>query len=497
MIKHTLSALFLGLSAASSAWADDTLKIANLALPEGRGVPHMAIGTPYFMIWPAIFDGLTNIGPDGKAMPMLATEWAPLNPQTWRFKIRPGITFSNGELVDAAAVAATMATLATPEAVKWSVYNAFRGITGAKVVDALTVDITTDPPDRLLPNRIGALRILPPAYWAKVGAEGFAKQPIGSGPYVVDRWDPTLMKMSANPKSWRAPKIAKVEIREVPEGTARLQGLLSGAIDLALYLNPEDKAAVEAEGGHIVTRSGGGVEVLAFVTVKDSPLKDKRVRQALNYAVDKQAIVDGLLGGMTSPASQPAPRGVSGRDDTLAPFPYDPAKAKALLAEAGYAKGFSFMSETSSGGRGPSAAIAQKIAQDLAAVGVRMEVRAVPQSKIFRAAYDGSFDGQAFTMMYGSIPYMDALTSLRLHSCLWQTPWNCVPEYAERIKQAYAAFDPVERERLTKALVRDIRDDAPALWLYDDVTFDGVSARVKNYKPVFSTINYETLELAK
>jgi peptide/nickel transport system substrate-binding protein len=491
------AALLLSSLWVSAVMADDTLKIANLALPEGRGVPHMAIGTPYFMIWPAMFDGLTYIGPDGTAQPMLATEWAPLNPTTWRFKLRPGVTFSNGEPLDAAAVAATMATLATPEAIKWSVYNAYRGITGARVIDALTVDIITDPPDRLLPNRIGALRILPPAYWAKVGSVGFAKAPIGSGPYKVDRWEPTRIQLSAYTTSWRAPKIPKLEIREVPEGTARIQGLLSGAVDLALYLNPEDKAEVEAAGGAIVTRSGGGVEVLSFITVKDSPLKDKRVRQALNYAVDRQAIVDALLGGMTTVASQPAPRGVFGRDETLKPFPFDPAKAKALLADAGYPTGFSFVAEVSSGGRGPTTSVQQKVAQDLAAVGVKMEVRAVPQSKIFRAAYDGSYEGQAFTMMYGSIPYMDALVSLRLHSCLWQTPWNCVPEYADRIQKAYAAFDLTERERLTKDLVRDIRDDAPALWLYDDVTFDGVAARVKNYKPVFSTINFETLELAK
>jgi peptide/nickel transport system substrate-binding protein len=491
-----MRAFLISLVLATSAWADDTLKLANLALPEGRGVPHMAIGTPYFMVWPAFFDGLTQIGPDGKAAPMLATEWTPLNPNTWRFTLRPGVTFSNGEPVDAAAVAAAMATLASPEGMRWSSYNAFRGITGARVVDALIVDITTDPPDRLLPNRIGALRILPPAYWAKAGAEGFAKQPVGSGPYIVERWDATLIRARANPQSWRKPKIPRLEIREVTEGTARIQGLLSGAVDLALYLNPEDKAEVEAAGSAVVTRSGGSVEVLAFVTIKDGPLKDKRVRQALNYAVNRQAIVDALLGGMTAPASQPAPRGVFGRDETLKPYPYDPAKAKALLAEAGYERGFSFVSETSSGGRGPTAAIAQKVAQDLAAVGVKMEIRAVPQSKIFRAAYDGSFEGEAFTMMYGSIPYMDALVSLRLHSCLWQTPWNCVPAYAERIKQAYAAFDLEERERLTKALVRDIRDDAPALWLYEDVTFDGVAARVKNYRPVFSTINYEELELA-
>ncbi|MBL8644203.1 MAG: ABC transporter substrate-binding protein [Rhodospirillaceae bacterium] len=497
MTHRPLITALLAFLFALPAQADDVLKIGNLALPEGRGVPHTAIGTPYFMIWPAVFDGLTVIGPDGEAKPMLAESWQPLNPTTWHFKLKPNLFFSNGEPVDATAVVETFKTLATPEGLRWSVNNAYRGITGARAIDALTVEVTTDPPDRLLPRRIGAIRILPPKYWAQVGSEGFAKAPIGSGPYTVDSWTGARIRMTANPTSWRKPKIPKLDVRELTEGTARLQALLSGAIDIALYLNPEDKAEVENAGGSVVTRSGGSVEVLSFITVKKSPLQDKRVRQALNYAVDKQAIVDGLLGGVAVAASQPAPKGAFGRDEALKPYPYDPARAKALLAEAGYEKGFSFTVEASSGGRGPTGSIAQKIAQDLAAVGVTMEIRSVPQSKIFRGAYDGSFEGEAFSMMYGSIPYMDALASLRLHSCLWQTPWNCTPAFAERITKAYAAFDMAEREKLTRDLVRDIRDDAPALWLYEDVTMDGVAARVKNYRPVFSHIAYEDLELAK
>lgn len=497
MTYRFIPALLISTVLSSFARADDVLKIANLALPEGRGVPHAAVGTPYFMVWPAIFDALTTIGADGQAIPMLAESWTPLNSTTWHFKLRPGVQFSNGEPVDAKAVVESLATMATPEGLRWSGYNAYRGISGSRVIDPLTVEITTDPPDRLLPNRIGAIRILPPNYWANVGSEGFAKKPIGSGPYVVDSWEATRIRMTANPKSWRPPKIRQVEIRELPEGTARLQGLLSGSIDLALYLNPEDAPLVESAGGSVVQRSGGGVEVLSFVTIKDTPLKDRRVRQALNYAVDKQGIVDALLGGAATTASQPAPKGSFGRDETLKPYPYDPAKAKALLTEAGYANGFTFTLEASSGGRGPTGSIAQKIAQDLAAVGVKMNIRSVPQSKIFRAAYDGSFEGEAFSMMYGTIPYMDALASLRLHSCLWQMPWNCDPAFADRITKAYAAFDVTERERLTKALVRDIREDAPALWLYDDVTLDGVASHVKNYRPIFSTINYEELELSK
>jgi len=238
------------------------------------------------------------------------------------------------------------------------------------------------------------------------------------------------------------------------------------------------------------------VEVISFITVKESPLQDMRVRQALNYAVDRQAIVDSLLAGLTTVASQTAPIGVFGRVPDLTPYPYDPAKAKALLTEAGFPDGFSMVAEVVPGRNAAGAAAYQKVADDLSKVGVKMELRAVSQQQTTRAAYDGSFGGTAFSMSYGSLPYMDALTSLRLHSCLWQKPWNCNSVIAKRISEAYGVFDLTEREALTMQLVRDVREDAPALLLFDDVIFDGVGPRVRNYNAVFAAINFESLELA-
>lgn len=92
---------------------------------------------------------------------------------------------------------------------------------------------------------------------------------------------------------------------------------------------------------------------------------------------------------------------------------------------------------------------------------------------------------------------MDALAALRLHSCLWQTPWNCVPELARWMEEAGAAFDLGERERLTQALVRDVRDDAPAIWLFEEAPLDGIAARVRNYRAAYSFVNYEELELGE
>lgn len=480
----------------TSVAGGQALRVGLVSFPETRGNAHQALGPPYFLLWPAFFDGLTEIGDDGRARAALAESWSFSNPTTWTFKLRRGVTFANGEPVDAEAVVTTLAYMGRPESARFSVYNAYRGISGARALDPLTVEVTTDRPDRLLPNRIGAIKIYPRAYWARVGPEGFARAPIGSGPFAVERWDETGIVARSNPTSWRPPRITGLEFRAIPEAQQRLQALVSGTIDIAIGLTADDRDVLAAAGATLRPRPRGNVEVIQFLTVKPSPLQDRRVRQALNLAVDREAIVANLLGGTTVAASGPAARGVFGHDSSLAPFPFDPARARALLADAGHANGFDVPTEVVPGGSVGSA-VYQKVAADLAAVGVNMILLPVPQSKILRGAYEGSWDGLAFSMNYGSVPYMDALASLRLHSCLWQTPWHCDRDIAKRVDDAGAAFDLAEREALTRALVRDVRDDAPAIWLYEEAALDGLSSRVRNYKAAYSYVNFEDLELSE
>ena len=478
------------------AAAVEPLRIGIISFPETRGNPHQALGPPYFLLWPAFFDGLTEIGPDGLARAALAVEWTAENPTTWIFKLRPGVTFSNGEPLSAEAVVETIRYMGRPESARFSVYNAFRGIAGARRIDNLTVEVMTSQPDRLLPNRIGAIRIYPAHYWRAAGPEAFAKAPVGTGPFAVAEWSETRIRATANRTSWRPPRLDSLEFVAIPETTQRVQALAANSIDIAFGLAPDDRDAVIAAGATLRSRPRGNVEVISFLTVRPSPLQDRRVRQALNFAIDRDQIVATLMGGSTVAASGPAARGVFGYDATLKPYRYDPVYARQLLAEAGYAAGFDLPTEVVTGGS-IGGAVFQKVAEDLARVGVNMILTPVPQSKILRGAYEGTWDGLAFSLNYGSLPYMDALAALRLHSCLWQTAWNCVPEFARRIEEAGAAFDLAERERLTRALVRDVREDAPAIWLFEETPLDGVGPRVRNYEAAYSYVNYESLEVSQ
>ncbi|MBM3515630.1 MAG: ABC transporter substrate-binding protein, partial [Alphaproteobacteria bacterium] len=312
--------------------------------------------------------------------------------------------------------------------------------------------------------------------------------------YVVEQWEETKVVARANRASWRKPRIDALEFKAVPEAQQRLQALVSGAIDIAIGLVADDRDTLAGAGAKLQSRPRGNVEVISLLTVKPSPLQDRRVRQALNYAVNRQAIVDNLLGGLTVAASGPAPRGVFGYDATLDPYPYDPDRARTLLANAGHPDGFELPTEVFSGGT-VGGAVYQQVAADLATVGVNMILTSVPQSKIQRGAYEGGWDGLAFSLNYGTLPYMDALASLRLHSCLWQTPWHCDRDIARRVEDAGAAFDLDARERLTRSLVRDVRDDAPAIWLFEEAALDGVAKHVRNYRAAYAFVNYEELEM--
>jgi peptide/nickel transport system substrate-binding protein len=483
-------------AALAPAAAIEPLRIGIIDFPATRGNAHQALGPPYFLLWPAFFDGLTEIGPDGRARPALAVSWEARDPNTWVFRLRPNVVFSNGEALDAAAVVETITYMGRPESARFSVYNAYRGVSAARAIDDLTVEIATDRPDRLLPNRIGAIRIYPRRYWREIGPEGFARAPVGTGPFTVEKWSDTRITSRANVRSWRRPRLDALEFHAISEAPQRLQALQAGSIDISFGLTPDDRDAMAAIGGTLRPRPRGNVEVISFLTLRPSPLQDRRVRQALNYAVDRERIVKTLLGGTTVAATGPAARGVFGRDDSLVPYPYDLGKARELMRSAGFANGFDLPTEVVVGGSIGSA-VFQQVASDLAAIRVNMILTPVPQAKILRGAYEGAWDGLAFSMNYGSLPYMDALAALRLHSCLWQTPWNCVPELARRVEEAGAAFDLGERERLTQALVRDVRDDAPAIWLFEEAPLDGIAARVRNYRAAYSFVNYEELELGE
>jgi peptide/nickel transport system substrate-binding protein len=299
----------------------------------------------------------------------------------------------------------------------------------------------------------------------------------------------------ANPNAWRPPAVERLDIFEVLDPAARLQGVQSGRLDIAIALAGDDVEVLEQTGAAAYIGPGSGVVGMSFVTVKDGPIADPRVRQALNYAVNKQLIVDVLLGGNTRVATQAAPHYVQGHDPDLKGFPYNPEKAKALLAEAGYPDGFAFVSEVVLGGSTSAVAVYSYLVQQLANVGVEMEVRGIPIAQLISRAVGGGFEGGAFGMEFDFKPTMDAMRAIPMHSCQRAVPWHCDKTIMPTIEAAQREFDPETRLRLLREIMQRYQDDPPMLFLFESVHFDGLSRRVENYNPANRIVNYHSIRL--
>lgn len=480
---------------ATVARADDVLRVGLFALPLGMGNPHSSVATSDMGTWAAIFDSLTEVDANAGVVPSLATSWENLDELTWHFELRRGVSFSNGEPFDADAVVAALGYLISEEAAAESVARTFADVASVRALDSHRIEVKTKTPVVILPALMAGLRIPAPEQWRRLGPKGFAREPIGTGPYQVENWSPARIDLKPFPGSWRPPKIERIEIYGIPDTAVRLQGLQSGQLDIALALEADDVPALERSGSVAYVDGDAGVSGLSFITVKEGPLQDVRVRQALNYAVDKAAIVEILFGGYTQPAGQPVPKTATGYNPEIEPYPYDPDKAQALLREAGYENGFEFVAEVVTGGGVVPTPVLGVITEQFAAVGVTMEVRSIPTSQVILKAVTGTFDGSAFSMGFSLSPSRDPQNALSMHSCLRAVPWHCDEAVVPLIEAARNEFDADKRVAILQDIMRIFHETAPMLYLYESVLIDGLSARVQNYKPVNRIINYDELTL--
>ena len=471
---------------------DGVLRMAISSMPPGNANPHTSGGWPALLIWPAMFEALTEMSPDGELVGLLADSWEAETETTWVFRLKSGIRFSNGEPWDADAAAANINFLLTDKGKTFSAYREVRTVQKAAARDSLTLEVRTTQPDSMIPGRLAGVRMLPPKYFAEVGPEAFALKPHGTGPFVTERWGSGRAVFVPNANAWRPSGVDRIEVTAAPDSTTRVQAMISGAVDIAFDLAPTDVLQAEAAGARIDYRTRASVQMWNYITELESPLQDKRVRQALNYAVDIETIVSALLQGITVPASQAAARGTFGYDPSLKPYPYDPDKARQLLAEAGYPDGFdiTFQMATSNP---EEEAIYLQVVQDLRKVGVNVDLVSMPFNSQIRMVYGAPWEGKAFNMNWGSLPSLDPLSSQRYHSCLWQSPWICRPDIAERTLAADREFDMDKRREIVRSILRDFHDDPPGIYLYENVHPDALGPRVASYEAPFGFIQYHTL----
>jgi peptide/nickel transport system substrate-binding protein len=423
-----------------------------------------------------------------KLEPLLATSWTQLDPRTLQFKLRQGVKFHNGEDLDATAVKFTVDRTLNPET-KAPLRTTYAGIERAVVVDRHTVNIVTQKPDPVLLRRMASLHmnILPPKHYGSTSAEELAKKPVGTGPYRFVSWtrDADLV-MEASPDYWgQKATIRRVTMRSIREPGTRVAALLSGDVDIITAVSPDDIDQINrSDRARAVTIPGNRI-AFYMVAVRKPPLDNKLVRQALNYANNMDGIIKTVLEGHGFRRAVISNPWHQGFDETVKPYPYDPAKAKALLAQAGHPNGISITFDGIQGRYPKDKEIAEAMAGEWAKAGIKVELRFHEWGAWVERADASKFDGLIFAS-WGNI-WMDA--DFTYHPLFrsegrYTTKWTGYknPELDALLDEARGMMDIKRRKELFGRIQRLVHDDSPAVFMHALEDVFGVSTRIQ-WKP--------------
>lgn len=277
----------------------------------------------------SINEGLVDFDPEGNLEPILASAvpvMDPDDPTRWRVSLREGIEFTDGTPFNAEAVKFNIDRILDPD--YGSTFAAELGtLSGAEVVDEYTIDLITAEPDPVLANRLRALRIVSPT---AAEDERYAEAPVGTGPYIFESWERgQSLTLKANDDYWGEPKptIETVETRFLPDNNTRISALQAGEIDIAINVPPALAEGLDVIRGSYPVEAG----YLVFDT-GEFPYSEPEFRQALQYALDLEAMNEQLFGGQHDVTNcQPVVPSSTGFNDALEPYPYDPERAQELL----------------------------------------------------------------------------------------------------------------------------------------------------------------------
>jgi peptide/nickel transport system substrate-binding protein len=386
------------LTAGGPALAQTTQKKELITAQSGdvsKFDPHYSTSSNDVRVSFNLFDNLTSRHPDGKLYPGLATEWKLEGPTTWRFKLRQGVKFHNGDPLTSADVKYSIERTYDPAA-KTMVATVFGTIEKIDAPDASTVVITTKKPDPLLAARLAFYggQVVPKKYLESVGNDAFNAKPVGSGPVRFTSWvKDDRAVLEANPDYWGGKiDMDRWIMRPIPETAPRIAALLKGEVDAITQLPPDQEERV---AGNASTRVAGalyaGLYVLA-VNSKRPPLDNPLVKQALSLAIDRESIVKELWRGRGVVPNGPIAKGDNHFDTSLPPLPYSPAEAKDRLKKAGY-KGEEIFIETTVAYVSQDKAMAEAIAAMWKDVGVNVKVEVIEYSVRAQKNREKSFKG--------------------------------------------------------------------------------------------------------
>ena len=447
-----------------------------------------------------------------QVVPGLAESWTvSRDGLRYTFRLRRNVHFHDGTPLNAEAVKDSIERQINPEHPfhklgKYPFANYFFGnVKAVEVVDAATVEFVLKEPRAsfLAVLTAGAASIVSPTAVKKLGTD-YALSPVGTGPFKYASWERgQRVVLEKNPTYWRFPvKLERVVYRPIVEDQARLTELLTGALDLIVGTPPDYVGQLESNPKVTLLKQVGAHVWYLGINNQKKPFDDKRVRQALNYAVNKEAIVRDVLKGTGSLSAGPVLPKTWGADAGLKPYPYDPERARKLLAEAGFPNGFSttlWVPESGSGMQSP-VAMSTVIQSNLKAVGVNVALQTMEWGAYLAKLRSKEQELFALSWMAGNED-PDMVMYPLLHSSQWTPngPNRALyknEKFDELLHQARLTTDDKKRADLYRQAQRILVDDAPWIFVDHEIQTAAHVKRVQGFKlhPSFD-LRVETISL--
>jgi peptide/nickel transport system substrate-binding protein len=416
------------------------------------------------------FDTLLRHDREGRLVPWLAESYRHVSPTVWEFKLHRNVKFWNGDPLTSADVKFSIEKIKDPAEVSEQTPRVAT-IDHVETPDPHTVLFVTVKPTATIPGFPWLTAIVDAKYWKEHGDAYQAEHPMGSGAFVFKSWrKDEELDLDANPNYWRGrPAIDHVIFKPIPEAAARVAALRTGETDLIVNVPTQDLPQIESGANTKLERARSArVLFIAFNTTKPGPQTNKLVRQAFNYAIDVPSIIKNVLGGHGFPVSTPIPSSFFGYDAKIPLYRHDLAKAKALLAQAGFpdGKGIELVLQAPVGRYNKDKEIAEAIAGQLSETGAKVRTN-IQEWTI----YVNQTRTRALTPLYelgwGNDSYDadNTLTSLLTSDAPLAT-WS-TPQTDRQISDARFELDPTKRQALYSKALTTIHDDAPWLFLFE------------------------------
>lgn len=432
-----------------------------------------------------IYETLIFQNDDLTLSPGLATEWKQIDETTWEFKLKEGVTFHNGEPFTAKDVAWTIERATTSPDIAHIVGALDPAKT--KIVDDFTIQLGTKGPyGPFLTHLAHPATAIMNEKAVTAGGEDYGLKPVGTGPFTLESWvtnDAITLKAYADYHGEK-PKSNTIVFKVIPEDGTRLIALENGEIDIALDISPTDVAKVEANDKLKLYRDQNlSTAYVGFNVASKTPISDKKVRQAISHAVDVESIIKTIYQGVGTKAVGPVNSLVFGFNDKLVPYEYDMDKAKALLAEAGYADGFSFKFYVGNN-NAQRVSTAEVIKESLSKLNINVEIVQLEWAAFLEASANGEPD--MFSLGWTTVT-TDADYGLYplFHSDQFGAAGNRSFYKNDRVDELLTAAksetDQAKRADMYKEAQVLINEDAPWIFIQSGEDVIATSANVKGF----------------